>query len=77
MVTLQTYECPVHGLVDLVCHNVIPDVVRCMVRLGSSGPEEFIHCDEWAVWRPSAPAVHTQETRVRALTGHARDTNPW
>ena len=71
MTTIQDYECPVHGRFEVAVPGDTPDTWTCAVDDG------WGRCGQKAEWRPSAPPVHTPDTRRRALVGHARDTNPW
>jgi hypothetical protein len=74
MITIQTYECPTHGRLAVPIEGDAPDTVRCVLFIGCSAEGEM--CGEWAEWRPSAPNVVTQETRVKSLKGLARTSNP-
>ncbi len=53
------YECPVHGrfeaLVERDANGNPPDEAKCMTWLTVTR-----FCGEWAPWRVSMPAVHTQ-----------------
>lgn len=77
MITLQDYECPIHGIAEYQIEGDPPDRVPCSARVDLYDEDPYQYCDQMAEHRISGPAVRTQDTSRRALTGHVRDTNKW